>query len=119
MDFRRPTFVRIPSVKDTRRLYRLEERRNEMIKQCATEWIKVVSDQFPHLARLISEATEEDRLFKIALPQQLYEVLDGFDEQAATLAAEFFLKARGYDVKAPPQSCCGEAHHPGHEHVKY
>ncbi|MCV5968655.1 hypothetical protein, partial [Lactococcus petauri] len=61
MDFRKPALVRIPSVKDTRRLYRLEERRNEMIKQCANEWIKVVSDQFPHLACAISECPDEEK----------------------------------------------------------
>lgn len=99
MDFRNPVPTRIVRDADSRRLYRLEERRNEVIKQCAVEWIKVASDQSIYLERLIAEAADDnERLYKIALPQQLMDILDAFDLKAACLAAEGFLKLNGYTV---------------------
>lgn len=99
MDYRKPGVARIVRDSGSRRLYRLEERRNEMVKQCAQEWLKVAPTQFPYLEQLIKNAgSDQEKLWRIAMPQALFDLLDAFDLEAAKVAAEAFLKQHGYTV---------------------
>jgi polysaccharide pyruvyl transferase WcaK-like protein len=111
MEYRIPGKMRIARDQNSRRLYRLEERRNDVIKQCAIEWIKVASEQFPYIEQMIERCPDDlQKLYKVAMPQQLLDILDSYDLQAAKLAAESFLKLQGYTVSAPPACPPGCSH---------
>ena len=73
-------FIRIPrDDESSEKLYRLEEKRNELIKRCAEEWLKIVG------------LTKQDFWTK-ALPTALFDLLESFDLNASKAACEFFLK---------------------------
>lgn len=81
IEYRKPFKTFIGS--EARKLYRLEEKRNKLIIDTATELMNVLG------------FTE---LWKEAIPQTLYDTLESFDQEAAKLAAIAFLESRGYDV---------------------
>ena len=65
---------------ETEKLYRLEEKRNVAIKDCATEWAKI-------------NAVPQEEFWTQSLPQALFDLLQSFDSKAAEMAALAYLKA--------------------------
>lgn len=85
----KPTMLRIGATKETAKLYDLEDRRDELIKGCAREW-----------ARLLGFTDEE--FWTVAVPQQLFDLLEAFDHRAAKVAAEAYLEYLQHRF-GPPQ----------------
>ncbi len=61
------------------RLYNLEHERNEIIEQCAVELSKIMG-------------WDEKELWNKAIPQVLFDILDGWDWKVALLAAEAYIE---------------------------
>lgn len=71
--------MRIPETEETEKLYQCEKRRNDLIKQCAREWMKVTG-------------TPKEEFWTVAVPTALHDVLDSFETSSSRIAAETFLK---------------------------
>jgi hypothetical protein len=81
--------IRIERMKETERLYNLEEQRNQQIKICADEW-----------ARLIRQKLKKDYpFFQVALPTAFFDMLGSYDTKAGICACKFFLEKQGYKVE--------------------
>lgn len=73
---------------DGEKLYDLERKRNDIIRDCAKRWAKI--------------AGVEDKEFWVqSLPQALHDLLEAWDTPAAVIAAESFLKRYGWKVERP------------------
>ena len=79
-----PRAIMISRYEETERLYTLEHRRNELIKKCAKEWMKV-------------QECPADEFWERAIPQALFDILDSFGggEVAAAAYLEHWKKRRG------------------------
>jgi|GEM_PF-5269720 len=94
MEYRKPTLVRIDRMKETEKLYTLEHKRNELIKNCCKEWANLYK-------------IPEEHFWKVALPQGLYDLLESFDTKASVLACITFLEHKGYETKKAVTCTCG------------
>jgi len=72
---------------ETEKLYKAEEKRNEAIFKSAEAFKKLYE----------KKGLYQD-IWKEAMPETLTQVLEGFDRQAAELAAIAFLERRGYTI---------------------
>jgi hypothetical protein len=86
--YRKPRRNFIGRSKATEKLYRLEEKRSEIIKLCVEEYMKVTTSDSDPMA-----------FWAIGMPQGLFDVLEAFDTEAAKLAAQSFLEMHGYNVE--------------------
>lgn len=76
------TKVKIHKIKETEKLYALEDRRNELIKKCAEEW-----------SNLMEDATDIKPLFfQEALPTAFYDMMEDYDTDAGIAACVAFLR---------------------------
>ncbi len=71
----------VPRNAKTKKLYDLEDMRNELIKGCANEYKKVV------------QGGEEIDTTHEGIPSQLLNILESFDVEQSRAAAKAFLKA--------------------------
>jgi hypothetical protein len=71
---------------DTRKLYKLEQERNDKIKECINEWLKIMK-------------YDEKKFWTIGLPSELYSLLGSWDTEASIEAAKQFLATKGYKVE--------------------
>jgi hypothetical protein len=78
----------VPKAEETERLYSLEEKRSNIMKECAKEYSKVCS-------------IPEGEYWTRAIPQMLFDILDNYDTTAALLACEAVLLSAGYEVSRP------------------
>lgn len=78
MNKRKPQKVFIPRNKDTEKLYQLEEKRAQVIIECAEEWQKVTG-------------TKGDFWSEI-MPQSLFDILSSYGSWVSTQAARAFLE---------------------------
>jgi len=76
---------------EAKKLYKLEEKRNEYIHLCANEWA-VLTD------------TADNALWFVSIPQVLHDTLDSFQVESAIVAAEAFLKRFGWRVERPERT---------------
>jgi hypothetical protein len=81
--YRKPTMQSIGS--DAEKLYALETKRNELIKQAASEQGKILG-------------FSADQFWTHSLPEQLASVLGSFDKNAASIAAIAFLEKEGFTI---------------------
>lgn len=81
MEYRIPTAFAVGRSPKTERLYELEDQRNEIIKKAAAEWSRVTG---------IGDA-EGVGLYRAAVPQQLFDTLEGFDSVSSMMAAMSWL----------------------------
>jgi ribosomal 50S subunit-associated protein YjgA (DUF615 family) len=65
--------------KETEKLYRLEEERERIIKECATEW-----------ARL--SGVDQKDFWTISLPTTLFDLLNSYGRNISTTAAKRYLE---------------------------
>jgi hypothetical protein len=76
--YKRPEIIRIGRAPTTERLYKAEARRDDAIKRAITEWLEVMG------------RPAED-FWTVGYPQQLLDILSGWDNRAAYLAATAYL----------------------------
>lgn len=82
-----PATIRIERGSATERLYKLEERRAELMKDIAREWLKVCR---PDLAK---NDAQDFELWTRAIPQTLLDTLEAYSIDTARAAAVAFLDA--------------------------
>lgn len=81
--YRKPTGPRILS--GAKALYDLEDQRNQAIRACAAEQGKILG-------------FDRSQFWTHSLPEQLFALLDSFDNRASEDAAIAFLERQGYSV---------------------
>lgn len=86
-----PQEIYIGSGKESANLYKLEERRNDVINSCAKEWGKLRG----------LDPDDRDAYWTTIMPQALFDVLEGFTAATSVIAAEAFLKQFGWKVERP------------------
>jgi hypothetical protein len=91
MAIQKPTMIRVSRWKATEKLYTLEEKRNDIIRKCATEWLK------------IAKINPANNLWPIGIPQALFDTLEGYSFDVADAAAIAFLEYRGYVITKPEE----------------
>ena len=81
----KPTTIRI-GAKGAEELYKLEAERDLLIRKCAEEWLRVLY-------------LDQDHYWTTALPQQLFDILDGHggSREAARAYLEHDARVRGVD----------------------
>jgi len=94
MEYLKPRSIKISRMKKTEKLYTLEHKRNELIKNCCKEWSGLFK-------------VPEEHFWRIALPQGLYDLLESFDTKASVLACIAFLEHKGYETKKTVTCTCG------------
>jgi hypothetical protein len=75
---------------DGEKLYDLERKRNDIIRECAKRWAK------------IAEVSEKN-FWTQSLPQALHDLLEAWDTAASIIAAESFLKRHGWKIERPEE----------------
>jgi hypothetical protein len=68
------------------KLYSLEHQRNEIIRACAQEWMRVCK-------------MDKAFFWKVGISTALYDLLGGYDHNASLAAAKAFLEEYGYAVQ--------------------
>lgn len=90
-NYRKPTGQRIERSAKSKRLYQLEEERNQKLSAAAKvqgEILGFTPEQF----------------YTHSLPEQLLSTLNSYDKTASELAAVALLEARDYKVTAPAKA---------------
>jgi hypothetical protein len=88
-----PQEIFVGSGTETKDLYKLEERRNDLISACAKEWAKVRG----------LDPDDGGEYWNTIVPQALFDVLEGYTPAASIIAAEAFLKQFGWKVERPTE----------------
>ena len=70
----------------TEKLYELEEKRWQIIKQCVEEWLKL--NKLP-----------KNEFWTIGLPTVLYDLLNSVSNKASRVACKQYLEDRGHNVE--------------------
>lgn len=84
----KPAAMFIGQSKASAKLYQLEESRGKIIGQCAVEWSKFFD-------------VDKSEYWSRAIPQALFDTLDGHSTSAGMIAAEAYLERYGYKVERP------------------
>lgn len=87
----KPESVYVPSQRETAKLYDLETKLHEAVRACAEEWLR------------LDERDLVKDFYKVGVPQTLFDLLLGYDRNAAHLAAIAYLEKEGYTVTRSKQ----------------
>lgn len=90
----KPRLIRIGS--SAQKLYNLEYKRSELIKECAKEWNKLASKHFGF--------DPEESIWKRAIPQVLFDILESFERSSSQLAAQAYLEHYGFTIILPAKN---------------
>lgn len=71
-----------------KKLYRLEEKRNELMSDCAREWAK-------------ANGVPESEFWTRSLPQAMFDLLNSYQVEPVILACEAILKEMGWTIQRP------------------
>lgn len=82
-----PTFVG----GEATRLYELEEKRSNILRECAQEWSKAVG------------VSKKD-FWTRSLPQAIFDMLHNYEVGTAIVACEAFLTQMGWKIERPEQT---------------
>lgn len=91
--YKMPTSPRIGRIRETEKLYRIEDKRNDLITESAEE----LKELYAH-SNLENHRHMYQDIWKEAIPEQLRNVLESFDTNASILAAVSFLESKGFTI---------------------